>query len=227
MWVRLAILGLLLYFVAQGAMFVALDYLPAVTVNLILSFINVVVALLSVALVSEKPSGLQWIDMAVALAGALFYFHPAVFPQAQVMGLVAAIVCVAANAVAVIVGRQVNRSLIYSPLQITVVSMGAGSLALLGAGLLVEGMPYIGLKGWALILWLAAVNTALTYTLWNLTLRTLTAVESSILNGTMIIWIPILAVLFLGERMTPNQILGLIAVAAGTLIVQLRRERVH
>ena len=36
-------------------------------------------------------------------------------------------------------------------------------------------------------------------TIWNYTLRTLTAMESSIINGTMLIQIAVLAWIFLGE----------------------------
>ena len=79
------------------------------------------------------------------------------------------------------------------------------------------------MKNWTIILWLAVVNTAFAFTLWNHTLHTLTAMESSIINGTMLIWIPLFAVLFLGERITGREMLGLITVGAGTLIVQLRR----
>ena len=100
--------------------------------------------------------------------------------------------------------------------------MGVGSTALLAAGLLVEGVPTISLQNFLFILWLAGVNTAFAFTLWNHTLRTLTAAESSICTGTMLIWIPILAVLFLGETLNLKAIIGLIAVGAGTIIVQLR-----
>jgi drug/metabolite transporter (DMT)-like permease len=126
------------------------------------------------------------------------------------------------NVVATVVGRELNSARLYSPLQVTTFSMGVGSAALLAAGLLAEGIPSISLRNWAYILWLAAVNTAFAFTLWNHTLRTLTAAESSISTGTMLIWIPILAVLFLGEHITPQQLLGLVAVGAGTLLVQLR-----
>jgi drug/metabolite transporter (DMT)-like permease len=87
----------------------------------------------------------------------------------------------------------------------------------------IEGIPKIDLMGWAIILWLAIVNTAFAFTLWNHTLRTLTAMESSIINGTMLIWIPIFAVTFLGESISRKEIIGLVAVGIGTLIVQLRR----
>jgi multidrug transporter EmrE-like cation transporter len=71
--------------------------------------------------------------------------------------------------------------------------------------------------GWQL------VNTALAFTLWNKSLQTLTAVESSIINGTMLPQIAILAWIFLDEPLGSRQIAGLALVAAGTLIVQLWR----
>jgi drug/metabolite transporter (DMT)-like permease len=101
--------------------------------------------------------------------------------------------------------------------------MGIGALVLLLFGLIFEGIPSIDLRGWAIILWLALVNTAFAFTLWNHTLRNLTAVESSIINGTMLVWIPVLAVLFLGERVNGKEIVALGVVAVGTLIVQLRK----
>ncbi|HEX5839994.1 MAG TPA: EamA family transporter, partial [Anaerolineales bacterium] len=67
------------------------------------------------------------------------------------------------------------------------------------------------------------VNTAFAFTLWNHTLRTLTAMESGIINGTMLIWVAIFAVLFLGETISGKEAVGLIAASLGTIIVQVRR----
>ena len=75
----------------------------------------------------------------------------------------------------------------------------------------------------AIIAWLVLVNTALVFRLWNHTLRTLTAMESCIINGIMLIWIPILAAIFLGEKITGKELLGLVTVRLGTPIVQLRQ----
>jgi drug/metabolite transporter (DMT)-like permease len=221
-WGRVAIFGLLLYSVAQGAMFVALQYLPAVTLNLILNFNTLGVALLGAFWLSERPTSLQWAGILLALVGALVYFLPAAIPQAQWRGVFAALVCLSANILALMAGRQVNSPGASSPLLITLVSMGVGSIALLAAGLLVEGMPAISLRNALFILWLAVVNTAFAFTLWNHTLRTLTAAESSICTGTMLVWIPILAVLFLGETLDAKAIVGLMAVGAGTILVQIR-----
>jgi drug/metabolite transporter (DMT)-like permease len=46
--------------------------------------------------------------------------------------------------------------------------------------------------------------------------------ESSIINGTMLIWIAIFAVTILGESITGKEIIGLVITGIGTLIVQLR-----
>jgi drug/metabolite transporter (DMT)-like permease len=223
LWGRLILLGLLFYAGTQGASFVALDHLPAVTVNLLWSFSSVAVALMGIAFLSEYPTRFQWAGILLALLGAFVYFYPVAIPQNQVIGVVIALIGVLTNAASSILGRDVNRSGALSPLLVTVVSMGIGAVTLLITGLVIEGIPAIGLRSWAIILWLAVVNTAFAFTLWNHTLRTLTAMESSIINGTMLIWIPVFAVLFLGESVTGKALLGLIAVGAGTLIVQLRR----
>ena len=55
-WFRLLLLGLLFYAGTQGASFVALAYLPAVTVNLLWSFSSITVALLGIVWLSERPT---------------------------------------------------------------------------------------------------------------------------------------------------------------------------
>lgn len=221
-WGHLLFLGFLFYAATQGASFVALAYLPAVTVNLLWSFSSVIVALLGIFWLSENPTLFQWSGILLAIIGAVIFFYPAAIPEAQAIGVIVASIGILANAISSIMGRSVNRSREHHPLVVTVVSMGAGSTLLLAIGLFVEGIPVIDLKGWAIILWLAVVNTAFAFTLWNHTLRTLTAVESSIINSTMLIWIPIFAVIFLGEMITWKEVIGLVVVGIGTLVVQLR-----
>jgi drug/metabolite transporter (DMT)-like permease len=225
-WGRLLILGVLLYAVTQGASFVALAYLPAVTVTLLWSFSNVTVALMGIVWLAERPTRFQWLGAGLATLGAVIYFCPVAFPTSQLCGVFVAACGVLANAGASILGRDVNRTGHIPPLVVTIVSMGIGSITLLATGIAAQGLPNIGMRSWAIIAWLAVVNTAFAFTLWNHTLRTLSATESSVINGTMLIWIPVLAVLFLRERVTAKEVFGLAVVAAGTLIVQLRYPRI-
>lgn len=222
-WARFILLGVLFYAGTQGAIFVALAYLPAVTVNMMWSFSSVLIALLGISLLSERPAWFQWIGMLLAIIGAFIYFYPVDFPRNQTIGLIVAAVGVLANALSSILGRDINRTSRHSPLVVTVISMGVGSILLLVAGIAVEETPTLNLQSWAIILWLALVNTAFAFTLWNHTMRTLTAMESSIINGTMLVWVAIFAVIFLGETINTQEMMGLVTTGVGTIIVQLRR----
>jgi drug/metabolite transporter (DMT)-like permease len=107
---------------------------------------------------------------------------------------------------------------------VTVVTMGIGAAVLFGGGVVVQGWPRLSPLHWVIILWLAVVNTAFAFTLWNLTLRTLSAMESSILNNTMLFQIAVLAWAFLGERLTWRELLGIAVAVLGTLLVQARKQ---
>jgi len=128
---------------------------------------------------------------------------------------------VLANAGSSILGRSVNRAAAIPPLQVTAASMGIGGLLLLAAGLAAQGFPRLEPAHWAIVGWLAVVNTAVAFTLWNRSLQVLSAVESSIINGTMLVQIAILAWIFLGERLTIKEGFGMALAAMGVLIVQL------
>jgi drug/metabolite transporter (DMT)-like permease len=221
-WGQLIGLGLLFISVTQGAQYVSLVYLPAVTTSLLLSFSPVVVAMLSIRLLAEHPTPLQWGGTVVYLAGVVVYFYPVALPASQVVGPVVAIVAVLANALSSILGRHVNRSGELDPMTVTVVSMGSGAAVLLAGGVLTQGLPHLTPVHWGIVLWLAAVNSAFAFTLWYHTLRTLSAMESSIINNTMLIQIALLAWAFLGEELTGRQVIGMLLAGMGTLAVQLR-----
>lgn len=127
-------------------------------------------------------------------------FLPKQIPAGQAIGYVVATITVLANSFSGILGRAVNRQNRLHPLTVTLVSMGIGSVLLLGLGLATEPWPVMTGQSWLLILFLAVVNTAVAFTLWNHTQRTLSAMESSIINNTMLIQITLLAWLFLGKR---------------------------
>lgn len=223
-WLRLLLLGLLFYSVTQGAIFVGLESLPSVTVSLLLSCTTLVVAFLGIRLLDERLGGLQWFGVIINLAGVAIYFLPVAIPAGQVVALLVVIAGVLTNGLSSILGRSINRDGSVSPLMVTAVSMAAGSATLLVFGLVVEGMPRLSLMNWGIVLLLAVVNTAFAFTLWNHTLRTLSATESSIINNTMTVQIAILAWVFLGEGLTPKQIGGMFLVVVGALLVQLRHR---
>jgi len=223
-WRRLAVLGLVFYTMTQGGQFLTLNHLEAVTFSLLLNFTPVLVAVFGIVALKEMPSRLQWSGIVIYIAGVLIYFLPASGSGVQVLGLALAGFSVCANAAAAVLGRSINRESAISPLVVTAISMGVGAISLLVIGLATEGIPSISLTGWVTIVWLAVVNTALAFTLWNRSLQKLSAVESSIVNSTMTVQIAVLAWLFLGEHLGLRDVVGLVLATIGVLITQLRRD---
>lgn len=223
-WARLLSLGFLFYALTQGAQFVSLDFLPAVTVSLALNFTVIVVALLGIFFLAELPLTRQWLGIWLSIGGAMLYFYPLDLPAGQAPGFVAAIIGVLANAASSVLGRSVNRGGEIQPLTVTVISMCFGGGLLLVSGILIQGLPRLTLLNWGIVAWLAVINTAFAFTLWNHTLRTLSAMESSLINNTMLIQIALLAWFFLGEQLSGQEIAGMVIVALGVMVVQLGKR---
>ncbi|WP_321991742.1 DMT family transporter [Marispirochaeta aestuarii] len=221
-WMKLLLLGLIFYVLTQGTQFLGLSLLPSTSVSLMLNFTPLVVIALSAALLNEKPSGRQLVGIVLFISGALVYFLPLSDIGSQVIGLTVMVLGVISNATSSVLGRNVNRKKDLCPFTITLISMSVGSLVLLQLGLVIEGVPNIPLKSWLSLIWLSGVNTAIAFTLWNRTLRHLTAMESSIINGTMLIQIAILAWVFLGENLSISNIGGMLIASVGAVLVQLR-----
>ena len=224
-WLKLILYGLLFIAFTQGAMFMGLQLLPAVTVSLWLNFTPIIVAVMAIFLLREYPKILQWGGALLFIVGIVIYFFPVSLNDSQTFGLIVMTVGVLANSSSAVLGRDINRSGKFNPLVVTVISMGFGSILLLVAGIVLQGLPPISTQNIIYLLWLAVINTAIAFVIWNYTLRTLTAMESSIINGTMLIQIAILAWIFLGEGISFQEIVGMAVAAVGAMLVQLRNRR--
>lgn len=202
-WGKLALLGIVYYTITQSAMFLALDYLPANMVSLLLNLTTLFVGLSGIYVLRESPPMLQWAGIGLAVIGVGVYFFPVNLPHSEVVGILIGLFCMLMNVASALLTRDANRRGEHSPLLVTFVSLGIGSVLMLVTGLVVQGVGKLTVIDWGIILWLAVVNTALAFTLWNRSLRVLTAVESSILNSLMLPQIAVLAYVFLGESLSP------------------------
>ena len=223
-WRKLILLGIIFYTFTQGAQFLGLSLLPSVTVSLMLNFTPILVAILGIFFLSEKPTFLQSLGAILFIVGIVTYFFPITLIGNQALGLLIMTIGVIANSISAILGRDINRNKSISPLVVTFISMGVGAIILLSVGLMLDGFPVISLKTWLFILWLAVINTAFAFTLWNFILRSLSAMESSIINGTMLIQIAILAWIFLGESISLQEGIGMMIAAIGAVFVQINRK---
>jgi drug/metabolite transporter (DMT)-like permease len=150
--------------------------------------------------------------------GAVLYFGGEL--GATTAGIVAALVALGSNGAAALLGRSVNRAGVLPAVAITAGSMAMGASVLVFIAVGLEGIPHISLRGWLIILWLAVVNTAFAFTLWNVSLQRLTALESASINNTMLVQIAVLAWIFLGEAPGAVGLVGIALVSAGVYLVQ-------
>jgi drug/metabolite transporter (DMT)-like permease len=223
-WRNLVLLGILFYAFTQGTQFIGLSLLPAVMVSLWLNFTPLIVTIMAIILLKEIPTSLQVFGVTLFIAGILIYFYPVSLSNDQFLGLVVMTIGFA-NAASAVLGRSINRKGNITPIVVTVISMGIGSIILLASGILTQGFPSISLINVLYLLWLAIINTALAFTIWNFTLKTLTAMESSIINGTMLIQIAILAWIFLGEEISLKEVIGMLIASSGAVLVQLKFKK--
>lgn len=224
-WKSLLLLGFLFYVLTQGLQFIGLSLIPAVTVSLILNLTPLIVAVAAIFTLNEIPSNLQRLGIVLFLSGVIIYFFPLHFSKDYLMGIVVMLFGVLANAFSAIIGRKINKEVKIKPVIITIVSMGFGAILLLLTSIILQPLPGFSVKSIFLIIWLAVVNTAFAFTLWNFTLTTLSATESSIINSTMLFQIAILAWIFLGETISIKEIIGIITASAGVLFVQIKFKK--
>ena len=218
---RLAALGVVMYSLTQALQFVGLDLLPAATLSLLLSFTPALVTVAAVRVTDESAQPRQWLGMAVAAGGAAIYLGPEL-GVTSLIGLAVGVAGMTSNAGASLLGRLVNRDANLSPLAVTAPTMALGGLLTLAAGLVVDGVPRLSASSWGIVVWLAVVNTAFAFTLWNHTLRRLSATESSAINNTMLVQIAVLAWWILGEGLSALQWAALAVVSLGIWLVRRR-----
>lgn len=213
---RMFVLGVVFYTITQGAQFVAIANQPAATTSLVLSLTPLVVAMISRRLLGEPPTPRQLVGSLVIFGGALAYFNGAL--SFTTVGMIAASIGLAANGGASILGRWVNRGGRMPAEVVTFLSMGMGAVLLVVVGFSSEGIPDLDSVGWAIVAWLAVINTAVAFTWWNWSLRHLSATASAAINNTMLIQIAVLAWVFLAELPSPSQWVGMGAVIAGVVL---------
>lgn len=221
-WLVLVNLGVFLYAIGQGGQYLGLAYLPSVTVGLILNLSALFVALTASFAIKEKPSWIQWTGVIMNLAGIMIYFFPIGNANGSWLGWFFAVLSLVGNSMGSILGRKINKTAHISPILITAISMTIGSILMLVTGIVWQGLPPLTITSIWIIAVLAVINTAFCFTVWNYTQQTLSATETTIMNNTMLVYVAILAWIFLGEKQTLQGMLGLSLAFIGALVVQIR-----
>lgn len=222
-WLALLLLGVVNYAINQGGQFLALAHLEATTLSLMLNFSAPLVAIFGMLFLHEAITRLQWFGIGMFLLGVVLYFIPQTSGgKITALGMFFALVTLLSTSTASVQARSINREKNLDPFIVTGISMGVGAILLLGSGVAFQGLPAISARSWGVLLFMGLLNSAFAFVLWNHTLRVLTAMESNIINNTMLIQIAVLAWIFLGEKQSWLSILGLVLAGLGTFLVSIK-----
>ncbi len=222
-WSILALYGVIFVSITQGAQFVGLFFLDATMVSVLLNLTPILVLLMAAMSLRETPSKGQTLLIVLGVFGAMLYFYPLDLLSQSLLGIAVVLVGVIANALSSILGRYINKDRIAPPVVITGISMAIGSAILLTTGLILEEFTTITPMALFYVAWLAVVNTALAFTIWNKAMQTLRAIDITIINSTMLPQIVVLSILFLGESLTPLDWVGLIILIISVTLVQVNQ----
>lgn len=223
-WLHLTLIGLSAYTLGNGAMFWALKYLTATTISFLMGITPLLILFGGVVFLKEIPTQLQVVGLVVTLIGNALFFSGGLQPG-EPLGLTIAGVGIVAFSIFGVLGRGMAREAGTSTLLLTGIPLGIGGGILLLLAIPLEGWPVFDQQAVLIILWLAVVNTAAAYLLYNHSLKTITALEMNVFLNLSPFGTAALAWLLLGERVTIMQI-GAVAVAMiGVTLVQARRAR--
>lgn len=218
-WLRLALIGIAGYPLANGLLFWSLTRIPPTTSSFTFNLTPFLVLLIGVFALREMPTLAQWLGFAVTAVGiAVFFALP--LGQGEVIGVIATACGALGFAWFTVQARGLARVQRMGAVSLTAWPLGIGGVILLIIAFLVEGIQSWDLTALFVVLWLAVLNTAIANAVWMRALGSLKAFELSVLMTIMPVETALISWLAVGEEFTANKLLGIALVVPGVLLVQ-------
>lgn len=223
-WLQLLFIGLSAYTIGNGAMFWSLKFLPATTVSFMMGMITLLILFGSILWLHEIPNRLQTAGIIITLAGTAMFFSIGLKPG-EPLGVAILSIGLIAFTLFGVLGRDAARGQKVDTLALTAIPLALGGGLLLLIALPLEGLPHASPGTWGMVLWLAVINTALGYILYNHSLQVLTAFEMNVMLNLSPVLTAIMGWFLLNERLTVLQWIGMVVVIVGVALVQRPRRR--
>ena len=221
MWILLALIGICAYPIGNGFLVWGLQFMPATTGALLLSLTPVLVLFLGLFWLKEIPTRAQAVGLTIALVGSGLFFSPGL-AVGEAWAVFVASIGLIGFAFFGILGREIARDQQVDTLSLTALPLAIGGAILLIVALPFEGLPHFSPTSFFIVLWLAAINTAFAYLIYNHSLQVMTALEMNILNNLAPLVTAGMAWIILNEELEPIQAVGIVVALIGIVLVQRR-----
>lgn len=216
---KLSLIGIIGYPIANLALFHGVRLLSAVTTSFMMASIPVLSFFASLFKIDKHPSKIQILGALISMVGSYLYFAPT-FTDINMTGFLIALLGIVSFTVFTMLTRKELSDNVMDTNVITAVPMAVGGGILLLVAFMQREPMVFTWQSVAIILVLAAINTAAGYMLYNASLKILTTYElNSMLNlsplGTVF-----LSHYVLKESVSLMQFVGILILIIGVYLVQ-------
>jgi len=207
----------------QGLFLYGMKYTLAAHGALLYATTPIMVLCLSCIWLKERPSALKITGIALGFAGVLLVlFEKGIDLSGQTLkGDILIFFAVLTWSVYTILSKKMLQK--YRPLQVTGYSLMLGAVLFIPIGLLPilrQDYSAVTWSGLSSILYLALLTSVVGYLTWNWALSKIEASKVAVVSNLQPVFAALLAWLFLGEKITPNFIIGAAVVAAGLILTE-------
>lgn len=219
----IVLIGILGYAVSQGMQYVGQSFLTPTQSSLCLSAGNTMcVMLVDRIWLRENQTGRDLVKMLFLIAGICLYYYPWNAAEFSVAGML----FMALSSIGYALNLTLNRHLLTAR-QLdagTLVArpMCIGSVILLTAGLIVEGIPVLDGRLLLILAYLSCISGALGFSLWTRSQSVLTAFESSGINNLMLIEIALMDFFVFHRSFSVLQILAILVVFGSIVSIPVK-----
>ena len=219
LWLRMTLIGISSYTIGNGALFWGLKYIPATTGSFLMGLIPLLVMIGGAIFLQELPSRWQIVGVFVSLVGSVIFFSGGL-ESGEPLGMIIIAVGLVGFMSFSLLGRGIARERSLDTLSLTIYPLIIGGLITSFIAFGIEGFPTFTERSFWAVVWLALINTALGYVLYNHALRDLTALEMNMVMNLTPLFTALLSWILLRERLAVIELLGMLVMITGVVLVQ-------
>lgn len=225
-WIFIFLIGFFNFVTGQFTT-LSLIYLSPTTNTYLSKFVGFLTMFFSILILKEKPGIFQFFGAGISLIGLRIFFPTTLQPD-QIKGVLLVLIGITGLAITNNLTRKLaieTKNEISNNLVSTLAIIFGGSIMSITC-MIIDGLPPKISKpiDLLLIIHIGVSVKAIALALWNKNLREMRSYEVSLLGASMVIWTSLLSLIILGEKISSNQIIGIIFLVTGLIFVQIRKQ---
>ncbi len=222
-WKALFSMGFVGMFVFSTLTYLGLKSIPAAQAGMISGMIPVVILILSVVLLRERPSVVAWFGIVLSVIGVFVLFGAGSSSSFTFsVGDLELVIAAVAWGLYTVLGKKLSHRI--DPLTMTAGAAIYGAIpsAIAGAFSYSPETIHMTLVAWVSLLYVSTAASVVAYFVWTSGVHMVGASRSAPFMNLLPIWTVILGVTILQERLTVLELIGGAVILAGAFLANLR-----